>query len=143
MRLVRNETLEQRRSYYVKNRINEQKDWYARKADWNKSQGSMWFVIAWTLQVATAAIAIIVISFGDLFMNPVGILTTASAGMLSWIHARNYRELSQSYSLVAQELSLLEDRAKQVQTEEKMAEIVLDTERTISREHTIWLARRL
>jgi len=143
MRQIRNETLENRRTYYVQSRIRDQRLWYAKKAKWNKSQESRWFIITWILQLAAAVIAITVIGFRDFIVNPVGILTTAGAGALSWLHARSYRELSQSYSLVAQELALLEDRANQASTEEKLARIVLDVERTISREHTIWLARRL
>ena len=143
MRDVRKKALQDRRAYYVQNRIHDQKIWYAAKAKWNHTQESQWFVITWMLQVAAAVIAVIVISFSDQIVNPVGILTTAGAGALSWIHARSYRELSQSYGLAAQELALLEAQADRVSTEEELAEIVMDVERTISREHTIWLARRL
>jgi len=143
MRQMRSETFENRRAYYIQRRIHDQKDWYSKKAEFNKGQESQWFIVAWILQLAAAVIAIVVIGFSDLIINPVGALTTAGAGALSWLHARSYRELSQSYGLVAQELSLLEVRANQVSMEEKLTEIVLDTEKTISREHTIWLARRL
>lgn len=143
MRQMRNKTFKNRRTYYTQRRIHDQKDWYSTKANFNKVREFRWFIMAWILQLAAAAIAIVVIGFSDLIINPVGAVTTAGAGVLSWIHARSYRELSQSYGLVAHELSLLEDRANQVSTEEKLAEIVLDTEKTISREHTIWLARRL
>jgi hypothetical protein len=143
MRQMRNESLENRRTYYVQSRIRDQRSWYAKKAKWNKDREALWFIITWILQIAAAVIAIIVIGFRDLIINPVGILTTAGASALSWLHARSYRELSQTYGLVTQELALLEERANKASTEEKLAEIVLDVERTISREHTIWLARRL
>jgi hypothetical protein len=56
--------------------------------------------------------------------------------------ARSYRELSQSYGLIAQELSFLEEEANQVSNQDELDALVQDVERTISREHTIWLARR-
>jgi len=143
MRQMRNESLENRRTYYVQSRIHDQRSWYAKNAKWNKDREALWFIITWILQLAAAVLAIIVIGFRDLIINPVGILTTAGASALSWLHARSYRELSQTYGLVTQEIALLEDRANKASTEEKLAEIVLDVERTISREHTIWLARRL
>jgi hypothetical protein len=143
MRQMRKKTVEDRILYYVQNRIRDQKLWYATKAKWNHTQEFRWFIITWILQVLAAAIAIIIIVFRDLIVNPVGIFTTAGAGALSWIHARRYRELSQSYGLVAQKLALLESQADRASTEEELAEIVIDVERTISREHTIWLARRL
>lgn len=143
MRQMRNETLDNRRTSYIQNRIRDQRLWYANRAKWNKHQELEWFIIAWILQVVAVAIAIIIIGFGDLIINPVGILTTASAGVLSWKHARSYRELSQSYGLTAQELALLENMAIQTTAEEELVEIVEDTERTISREHTVWLTRRL
>lgn len=143
MRQTRNETLENRRTRYFQNRLRDQRLWYAEKARWNKTQESRWFIITWILQVAAVVTGIIVIGFGDPIINPVGVLTTAGAGVLSWANAKSYRELSQSYSLTAQELSLLESRADQALTEEKLARIVEDVERTISREHTVWLASRL
>lgn len=143
MKQIRNDTLKNRCNYYTQNRIGNQRIWYTSKAKLNKQQESRWFIISWILQVVAATIAIVVISFSDLLISPVGILTTAGVGALSWTHARSYRELSQSYGLAAQELALLEERASQATTEKKLGKIVLDTERAISREHTIWLARRL
>lgn len=143
MKQMRKKPLEDRRAYYFQDRIRDQRLWYTAKAKWNHAQQSRWFIATWILQITAAAIAIMIISFSDPILNPVGILTTAGGGVLSWIHARSYRELSQSYSLIAQELSLLEARANQVTTEEELSEIVLDVERTISREHAMWLTRRL
>lgn len=143
MRNMRKKSLEDRRVYYTQNRIRDQKLWYTAKAKRNQTQESKWFIITWILQIAAAIIAIIIISIWDLIVNPVGILTTTGAGVLSWINARRYRELSQSYGLTAQELTILEAQMDRALTEEKLAEIVIGVETVISREHTIWLVRRL
>jgi len=143
MRQMRNETLENRRTYYLQKRIRDQRHWYAQKAMWNKGQESRWFVITWILELAAASIAIIMIIMEDIIINPIGIITTISAGILAWINARSYREPSESYGLAAQELALFEDRANQVSTEERLARLVLDVEKIITREHSIWLGRLL
>jgi len=143
MRQMRKKALEDRRARYIQNRIRDQKVWYTTKATWNKTQESRWFIITWALQVLAAIIAVIIISFRGFVINPVGIITTAAAGALSWVHAQSFRELSQSYSLIVQELSIHEERADKISTEKELAELVVDVERAISGEHTIWLARRL
>lgn len=132
-----------RLTYYAKNRIHDQRLWYAKKANWNRTRESRWFIVTWILQVVAVILAFIIIGFKNLVANPVGILTTAGAGVLSWMTARSYRELSQSYGLIAQELSFLEERGEHVSTEEELSDIVLEVEQTISREHTIWLTKRL
>lgn len=143
MRLIRNENLESRRAFYIKNRISDQRLWYEKKTKWNKRQEYKWFIIAWMLQLGAAVFAILIVVLSEILINPVGIITTAGASVLSWMHARRYQELAQSYGLIEQELSLQKEKAKTVASEEMLSEIVEDTERTISREHTIWLARRL
>ena len=143
MREVRNKTLEDRKVFYIQNRIRDQIDWYATKSDWNRNKYSQWFFLTWFLQFAAIAVAVItIICFSYSLIRPVGLITTAAAGAMTWMHSKSYRELNQSYGLIAQELSFLEVQAKRVTTEKELADIVMDVERTISREHIIWLTRR-
>lgn len=143
MRRIREMNLEDRRSYYARDRIRGQRDWYGKKARWNQSRENVWFYIAYTLQALAVTASVVMISLRDFPFNAIPVLTTSTAGALSWYHARSYRELSQSYALVAQELGILQDQASHMTTEQRLAEIVLEVERTISREHTMWLTRRL
>ncbi len=94
------------------------------------------------LQFAAVSAAIIIVGLAGSWLNPVGLLTTIATGALSWSQARKYRELSESYALVCEQLGLLEDLAGRVPTEDGLTEIIADAERTISQEHSIWLARR-
>jgi hypothetical protein len=142
MREIRGWKLSERRPYYSQNRIQDQLNWYTAKAQWNDSQGSRWSLISWGLQLFAVIVAVLIVGFGTLLFSPVGILTTASVGSLSWGQARNFRQLSESYGLVAQELSFHAERIMRSNGEGQFAEMVLDVERTISREHTMWLARQ-
>ena len=143
MENTRGQTVPERLSYYIANRIRDQKQWYTGKAAWNQKQWTGWFISSWTLQGLAVILAFIILIPRASIINPVGIVTTAGAGVLCWMGARNYRELSQSYGFIAQRLSILEEQAHQASDEKELAEIVSHVEETISQEHTIWIARRL
>jgi FtsH-binding integral membrane protein len=74
-------------------------------------------LLMWILLALGVALAFVNIISADLPINAVSAATTASVAVLSWIGARSYRDLSQSYSIVAHELSFIEDDAKQAKTE--------------------------
>lgn len=143
MKSVRSRNVADRLAYYLSDRVLDQKQWYTNKAKSNHSQETKWFIFTWILQVLAVILAFVVIFFNGLLINPVGILTTAGAGVLSWLNARNYRELSLSYGLIAQRLSILQEQRKEPMTEESLATKVSDFEQAISTEHTIWLTRRV
>jgi hypothetical protein len=139
----RNAGFDQQKEFYVASRINDQRSWYARKAQINRIKDSRMTTLMWILLALGVALAFINIISNDLPNNAVGVATTASAVVLSWIGARSYRELSQSYSIVAQELSLVEDDAKEARTEDELKNTVLDAEETLSQEHKLWKIKRL
>jgi len=143
MRTVRETTVNDRLAYYIDNRVRDQQAWYSKEARKNGSMEFRWFISSWVLQLIAAILAFLVVFSNGLIVNPVGILTTAGVGVLSWMNARSFRELSQSYALIAQRLSILGGRKRKASTELDLSEIVIDFEQAISGEHTIWLARRL
>ena len=51
--------------------------------------------------------------------------------------------MSQSYGLIAHDLSGYESEAKGVDSEDKLGKLVSNVEGRISGEHTYWKARRL
>jgi hypothetical protein len=55
---------------------------------------------------------------------------------------RNFQDLTYSYSLTAQELSNIKEQRKNVSSEIDLDNFVDDAESAISREHTMWFARR-
>lgn len=145
MKEVRNESIAGRLTTYLTHRVHDQCFWYASKSKVNRDLESKWFVLTWVFQFLAVSFAFVIFLLNNPVINPVGILTTSAAAVISWMSVRSYRELSQSYGLIKQELSLLEEQAKQLPpaTEEELGEFVQEVERTISREHTIWLSRRI
>ncbi len=143
MEEIREKSMNERRQLYVNERIQDQKVWYSKKASQNSKSESRWFYFSVALQALSAVVALVLVFYNDAPINPVGIIATAAAAGISWTNARSHRELSQSYGLVAQELAGLEDKASEATTEEALERLVIEVERTISREHTLWKARRL
>lgn len=139
---IRAYDLDARKNYYIQNRIEDQKKWYADKAEYNSGRYNFWF---WCV-IVSQAISLISIVF--LIMNPdfnwnlVGLLTTFSASALSWVQLKQHQDLKQAYTTAIQELNFIVTLADQLTSEDCFAKFVLDSENAVSREHTLWLAQR-
>ncbi len=139
---IRAYNLEARKDYYIKNRIEDLKKWYADKAEYNSGKYNFWFWIV----IISQAISLISIVF--LIVNPefnwnfVGLLTTISASALSWLQLKQHQELKQAYTTATQELNFIVTLTDQLTTEDGFSKFVLDSENAVSREHTLWLAQR-
>lgn len=139
---IRNYSLLDRKKYYSENRIEDQKTWYASKAEYNLGRYNLWFWII-ILSQSLAIISIVtLIKSPDNNWNFVGLLTTISASALSWLQLKQHQELKQAYTTATQELNFIETLSEQVNTEDELSRFVLDSENAISREHTLWLAQK-
>lgn len=78
-----------------------------------------------------------------LIFNPTGIFTTVIAGILAWTQIKQYKTLAESYGLTTQELGIIEERSKGILKNDEFSNFVIEAEAAISREHTVWLARRI
>jgi hypothetical protein len=139
---IRNLNTLERKDFYIINRINDQKDWYATKAEFNKKKYNNWFLVIISSQL------IAILSIGYLIKCPesnwnlVGFFTTISASALSWLQLKQHQELKQAYTTAAQELNFIQASFGKVNSDLELAEFVLDSENAISREHTLWLAQK-
>ncbi len=142
MKRKRSSPLEERRDFYAGARIRDQKTWYANKAKSNVNTGARWFLIVSILQIIVVALSIIQAASGGLKMNPIPIVTTCAATMAAWSQMKRHDELAQSYALAAQELEEIETIASNQMNEDEFSQLVEQAENSISREHTMWCARR-
>lgn len=139
---VRNLNTLERKDFYIQNRINDQKDWYANKAEFNKKKYSNWFLVIIISQLIAILSIAFLIKFPDSNWNLVGFFTTISASALSWLQLKQHQELKQAYTTAAQELNFIQASFGNVNSDIELAEFVLDSENAISREHTLWLAQK-
>ena len=142
MNRVRRKSLDERRKIYLESRLCDQKDWYLKKAKFNSRKESTMFMAALILQFLAVLFAIIWASSIDLSVNVVPILMTSTAVIVAWGQMKRYGELEQTYSLAAQELIDQETIALGITEESSFLRLVEQVEETISREHTMWCARR-
>jgi len=139
---IRNLNTLERKDFYIRNRINDQKDWYANKAEFNKEKYSNWFLMIIVSQLIAILSIAFLIKFPESNWNLVGLFTTISASALSWLQLKQHQELKQAYTTAAQELNFIQASFGDVNSDVELAEFVLDAENAISREHTLWLAQK-
>ena len=142
MRQKRTVSMEDRRSFYVSARICDQKIWYAHNARINVKSGAKWFWLIAILQVVVVILAIVQAVSGGLRINAVPVITTCAAAVAAWSQMKRHDELAQSYALAAHELEELEAIASNQTSEDAFSQLVEQAENSISREHTMWCARR-
>lgn len=134
-------TLE-RKEYYIANRINDQKEWYSNKAEYNIKKYNLWFGIILLSQVVALISMVLIIVNPYNNWNIVGLFTTIASSAISWLQLKQHQELKQAYTTATQELNFIEALSEDISTEDELSRFILDSENAISREHTMWLAQR-
>jgi hypothetical protein len=142
MTTVRDSPLAERREYYSRERIDEQRGWYSDKARQNKIQGRLWFTILVVLQGAAVACALLRIGYPEWTLLPTEVFAVAAASAVGWIQVKRFRELAAAYFLTAQEIGLAAVTLPTVDDEAEFSRFVSETEVAFSREHTQWIARK-
>lgn len=131
-----------RLEYYRSHRIIEQQTWYAKKAAANKRMVRRFYIGLFVTIGLAILFAIAKVKYPTAQYWPTDFFVTAAAGILSWIQAKRFQELSASYTLTAHEISLIRQQANGPMTDVELSKFVGDTENAFSREHTQWIARK-
>ena len=141
MNEIRNYTLKEKQDFYLKNRIDDQYQWYVRKADKNGKNYILYLLIGAVLQCFVISFAIFYyfcFSYNlFLFTQPALVLV---AGIIGWMKVRKYKELASSYGLTAHEISIIRAEYKETADESVFTKFVDKVEHVFSREHTQWVA---
>jgi hypothetical protein len=130
-----------RKAAFLSKRIAEAVGWYAGKAAANSRAASRWFWLGMGAQGAALIVAIALVAAPQA-PNLVAPFATVAAAIAAWTQFRRHDELSKSYSLAAHELAFLRSEVESARTEETFWAAVVSTEEAISREHTMWMAKR-
>lgn len=141
MRELRSSSLKKRKDAYRIGRIEDQRDWYTRKARWNEVRADRWTVALVFLEVLGLAAAILKAT-GLMEIDLLGLAAAMVAVGASWLQTKQHSILSKAYSLTAQELTGISDLIPSYKTEAMWANFVSEAEDAISREHKRWLAPR-
>lgn len=142
MRSLRVEPVTVRCDTYLECRIVEQKKWYASKATASRELADKFFFWVVSFQVLAVVLAFARAATPELQINLAAPISALAAVLIAWSQLRRYQELAQAYSLASHELGVILSVAQHVTSEGDLSNFVGDAENAISREHTLWLARR-
>ena len=81
-------------------------------------------------------------AFATIEADYLSLFAATAASANAWVQMRQHRTLATSYGVAAQELGLARAAVSSAASEDEWARVVSDAEDAVSREHTMWLARR-
>jgi len=142
MREIRHMDFDKRKDIYIKQRVINQKKWYANKAKYNGKASILWFWVVIAVEILAILAAIYILNISRIILNPIGVFTTVAVVFSAWIQIKKHRELSQSYALGAQELAAVESLQNKIVDNNSFSQYVVSAEDAISKEHTLWCAKR-
>lgn len=142
VRKFRELSLEERKKTYLTRRIKNQQDWYWRKSGFNRKTEVKWFNAICISQGIAICLAVLCLFWNKADIAAAGIFSSAALAFLAWLQLKQHQTLAQSYAITANELDTIQEIGRQVNTESELSKFVLEAERAISREHTLWTARR-
>lgn len=142
MRQMRTDDFYTRRDTYIRQRIDDQLDWYSRKARFNATAARRFFSVLVIINVLAVISALAKISNVQYQYYPTDVLIAIAASVLTWMQAKRFSELSASYALTAHEITLIREEADGLKCDDELSKFVGDAENAFSREHTQWEARK-
>ncbi|MFI9341292.1 DUF4231 domain-containing protein [Streptomyces sp. NPDC052773] len=140
MGTARAASFEERKAAYLACRIQDQQDWYGKKARINDRSEARWR-IALIVGEVTAVLLAVARMAGLWDVDLAGILAALVGSGAGWMALKQYANLAEAYSVASMELVLTHDRLTAA-NEGEWSQAVADAEDAISREHTMWLASR-
>lgn len=142
MKRVRVTSLDDRKKYYLENRIDNQINWYSDKAEINRSRYEYWFSAVIISQILAILSIGFLIKYPTSNFNLVGLFTTFSASCFSWLQLKKYQENKEAYTTATSELNMIRHEINEANSEVEFSKFVLDSENAMSREHTMWIAQK-
>jgi hypothetical protein len=142
MVMLRSKSLDERKKYYSKKRIEDQKNWYSTKAEYNRKKQNFWFIIILISQFLAFCASLFLILNPCSTWNLVGLFTTIASVGVAWNQLKQHQDHKQAYITAAFELQLINEKAGSIKLEDEFSKYVLDSENAISREHTLWLVQK-
>ncbi len=141
MRKLRNLDFQFKVEYYLNNRIENQRAWYYNKSKENRKNKNRSFFAIITFQLL-AIIALILDFYKIIDFTITPLMACMASSFIAWLQLKRFQELTESYGITAIELNLIKSKVKHIEDESEFENFVDDAETAISREHTLWLARR-
>jgi hypothetical protein len=146
MATLRSKPLFVRYESYLEGRIHDQRDWYEDRSAMNSMRAKRLTVYCVLVQIA-GVVAGVFLALEVLGVDVLGIAAASAAAFTAWQQAKDHEALAEAYAVTAEDLKLVGEKAEEMMsksmfTEQSWAEFIDSAEQAISREHTVWRARR-
>jgi hypothetical protein len=140
MRALRNAEYVTRKNTYRRDRVADQRSWYGKEAARNQNRALAWRLTSLAFQ-AFGLLGGLLRATGTIDVDLLGVAAAAAAAALAWLQTKDYATLGEAYSITEQELGLVDAELASVDEADWPA-AVDNAEQAVSREHTLWRARR-
>jgi hypothetical protein len=138
---LRQSDLPTRIAAYRAQRLDDQRSWYSSRAREHRRSANAWRAAMFAAQLLGAAGA--ALKGLDLIdVDLLSLFATVAAAVAAWVAAGDYVETARAYDFASLELGQAVAQLPTLGSEEEWARFVADCEQAMSREHTMWLARR-
>jgi len=127
--------------FYIRERINDQEAYYYKKTKHNTRQSLNYFWFGLGAMGLGALLTVFTIASIIPEFSYLGLFTTISASLFSWKQTKRFEELSSTYSVAVEELKDFKKKLLLDNSEVRVKEIIYDTEKSISREHKLWVSK--
>jgi hypothetical protein len=123
-------------------RLDDQITWYSAKSSENNSLETSWF---WSIFCTEfAAIIFAGLQAGEgLRFNPVSGIAALGTVMIAWAQTKRFSDLATSYAIASGDLQRISEATLETTSQTDVAVLVDAVEQAVSREHSMWLVRRL
>jgi hypothetical protein len=138
---LRAEPLGVRVATYRDQRLEDQRGWYAGRAADHRATGRRWQLAMIAFEILGIAGAVLK-GLDVVEVDLLSLFATGAAAAAAWLAATDVLSTARAYDFAALELESVLVAAAAVDDEPSWATFVADAEQTMSREHTMWLARR-
>lgn len=142
MEATRALSLDDRKAFYDRHRIREQREWYALKAGANRLASGRWVAFGISVYVIAIVLVLLRIVFPGRELWPIEPLIVAASSIVGWTQVKKFNELASSYTLTAHEIGIIQGEIGEISSEAAFSAFVNDAEQAFSREHTQWVARQ-
>jgi hypothetical protein len=142
MKQTRELSLDQKLSLYREKRLDDQRTWYLRHSQLNTKREKRWFGAILAVEFTALAYAVLQI-WQLLEFNAIGAMAALSAAFIAWTQTKRFSDLALSYGIAAGDLARIAAGKESAATEPELQSLVKEVETAVSREHSIWLARRV
>ncbi|MGG7569527.1 DUF4231 domain-containing protein [Streptomyces sirii] len=142
MTQVRQLSLGERRAIYLRERIENQREWYGTESRWNERRTTMWALSLTVLELLGVCAGVAKVA-GVIDVDLLGVCAALAAGGTAWMQTKQHKTQATAYADPRHESATIVLRAQRPFTEAEWATFVANAEDAVSREHTLWRASRM